>query len=597
MSIAVLVQVHDEVRRLAIAGSAVASGDFRLKKLISPLEQSGVKAPVFARVAQAAQAVVESNERTASAALLDLATLTSAILYTQGETGITGDLCALETTDLGGRDTQTSARVLKPLLDALSSTGSGRLELVRDAVERGAFRDLRLVKPALNALDDPYPEIADLIAQKVLPMFGKAIVPNLRSTIDLKARGGHVHRLRLLHKLDPEGSQDIVRRALDEGSKEIRVVAIECLGTTGSDLGHLLEHAKAKAKDVRAAALRALSNAAASAVEAVAAVKKAIEGSDVELIVDHVKKSTLPEIRDFVLAQADRQLACTLATKDPKEQGPAITRLQHLVRSLDGRTDANAEGYLLRCFEAVPVLAKMKSTPSGQDFNELLAHVMARGTPATRQRLVAAHKTLTGGMLPPALDAARQTMTPADFYKEFNAMLSGLARKKGAEHERAEALAGVLASGHDWQYHRHWIEPEDDDANKNATCPELDPRWLDAAVDVGTVELICHLARPGHTKTNKFLAEKLAGTKPHEQHLILETMVRIGHPGAADAIIDSLKKQAKASHYGYYGYWYGRMITDLPKAEAPKFEALLPTLPDKMVDQLIESVEALKNKE
>ena len=44
-------------RRLAIAGSAVAPGDFRLKKLVQPLEKSGEKAPVFARVGQAVQAV------------------------------------------------------------------------------------------------------------------------------------------------------------------------------------------------------------------------------------------------------------------------------------------------------------------------------------------------------------------------------------------------------------------------------------------------------------------------------------------------------------------------------------------------------------
>src|SRR5215203_5534834 len=103
MSIAFLVQVYDETRRLAIAGSAVAPGDFRLKKLIGPLEQAGAKAPVFAKVAQSVQAVVESNEKTASAALLDLSTLVNAILYTQGETGKAGELEPLETTDLGTR--------------------------------------------------------------------------------------------------------------------------------------------------------------------------------------------------------------------------------------------------------------------------------------------------------------------------------------------------------------------------------------------------------------------------------------------------------------------------------------------------------------
>jgi len=49
MSIPVLIQVYDEMRRLAIAGSAVASGDFRLKRLVEPLTKAGEKAPVFAK--------------------------------------------------------------------------------------------------------------------------------------------------------------------------------------------------------------------------------------------------------------------------------------------------------------------------------------------------------------------------------------------------------------------------------------------------------------------------------------------------------------------------------------------------------------------
>ena len=70
MSIAVLTQVYDEVRRLAIAGSVVAPGDFRLKKLIAPLEQAGAKAPVFAKAAQAVKSLVECNEQSSALALL-----------------------------------------------------------------------------------------------------------------------------------------------------------------------------------------------------------------------------------------------------------------------------------------------------------------------------------------------------------------------------------------------------------------------------------------------------------------------------------------------------------------------------------------------
>ena len=93
--------------------------------------------------------------------------------------------------------------MLKPLLEALSTTGSGRLEIIKDAHERGDVPRLRLVKPALAALDDPYPEIGDFVAEKVLPLYGKAILPELRAKFDHKGRGGHVRRLQLMHELDP----------------------------------------------------------------------------------------------------------------------------------------------------------------------------------------------------------------------------------------------------------------------------------------------------------------------------------------------------------------------------------------------------------
>jgi hypothetical protein len=301
MSMPILIKVYDEMRRLAIAGSAVAPGDFRLKKLIPPLEKSGEKAPVFARVAQAAQAVVDSNDKTSSTALLELTTLVNAILYTQGETGTAGELKALETTDLGGQPTQAGARILKPLLEALGSTGSGRIELVRDAVERGTFKDLRLVRPALGAIDDPYPEIADLICEKVLPLYGTAILPELRATLDIKGRGGHVRRLQLIHRLDPHGSRALIQQALADGSKEMKVAAIECLGSDDDDLIYLLEQAKAKAKDVRAATLRALSAVGGAAANVVAALKKAVAGPDLELLVDRIKQCPLPEIQAYVL--------------------------------------------------------------------------------------------------------------------------------------------------------------------------------------------------------------------------------------------------------------------------------------------------------
>lgn len=602
MSIPVLVQVYDEMRRLAIAGSAVAPGDFRLRKLIPPLEQAGAKAPVFGKVAQAAQAVVDSDEKTAANALLELTTLLNAILYTQGATGIAGELRPLETVDLCGQHSQASARVLKPLLEALTSTGSGRMELVKDAFERGTFKDLRLVKPAMGALDDSYSEISQFMAEKVLPLYGKAIVPELRAKLDIKGRGGHVHRLELLHRLDPEGSRELIQAALNDGSKEMKVAAIECLGTSDSDLPYLLEQVKAKAKDVRAAALRALTAARSTATDAVAALKKAIAGPDLELIVASVKQCALPEVQDHVLAQAEAQVAELLACKEAKLQGPQVGRMQQLVMCLDGRSDEKAEAFVLRCFEKARAFSAIKSEPSGADLNEVVAHVMVEGTPRMQRQLVAEHKSLAGGAFTSAVFAARATLPPDGFFAEFSPLLKAGLPKRGkkmsAEQERGAALASVLTWDGERPFYNPWLERGlHVSAGRAAPLRELDPRWLDAAVDARSLELVCRLARPGHAGANQFLSGQLAEMKESYETLqVLETMVRIGHPGAAAAVIDALRKSAKSTGHYYVGYWYGGLIADLPRSALPEFEALLPTLPEKMVDQLMDSVLALKDK-
>jgi hypothetical protein len=366
-----------------------------------------------------------------------------------------------------------------------------------------------------------------------------------------------------------------------------------------------MEQARSKAKDVRAAALRALTTAGATTGDVVATLKKAIAGADLEMIIERVKQCSLPEIQDYVLERAEQELAELLKSKDKKVQGAAVSRLQQLVSCLKDRKDAKAEAFLLRCFGSAQALAAIKSEPSGADLNEWVAHVLARGTPKMQKRLAAAHATLSGGMLPPAMLAARATITPADFYNEFSPLLKGLSEKRtkknSAEHDRATALLAVLQADDDERAnpYRPWMRFTGYDETRAATpLPALDPRWLDAAVDAGSIELVCELARPGHAAANKFLSDQLAQVKkPHESQEVLRTMVRVGHPDAADALIGALKKQAKdGSHYYYLSYWYGPMIADLPKRELPKFEQLMPTLPEKMVDQLMDSVLALKNK-
>ena len=597
MSIPVLTQVYDEVRRLSIAGSVVAAGDFRLKKLAPPLEAAGQKAPVFAKVAQSVTKLIESNEKTSSEALLELSTLINAILYTQGETGIQGELQPIETTDLGQQQTQASARVLKPLLEALTTTGSGRLEIIKDAFERNAFRDLRLVKPAIAALDDVYPDIGDFVAKNILPLYGKAILPELRAKFDMKGRAGHVRRLALMHRLDPEGTRETVKKALEEGSKEVKVIAIECLGGSPEDLSFLLEQVKAKAKDVREAALRALGRSGTN--ESIAALQESLRGGDIDLAIAPVRESKNPQLIKFVLDEADGQASLLISgkEKDKKAQGKQVERLLSLLECLRSRDDKLTDAFLTKWFARREDFSVVKSEPGGKDIQQRLVQIMAAGPAGAKKALIEAHTSLSPEDLPHAFIAARTSRKPAEVFEMFSPYLTAKVdeKKKGRDpaFAKREAIGDLLSHGWKWRYGYGELDRSADENLK-----DLDPRWLDVAVKQNQLELVQALARPGHAGANALLsaafAEGLKKSKDlHDTGMLLRTMVRVNHPEATDSLIAVLAKHAKSA-WGWY--WIAPLIIELPKDAVPKLEALLPTLPDKAVDQLIGYVTELKNK-
>jgi hypothetical protein len=589
MSMQTLTQVYDEMRRLAIAGSVVAPGDFRLKKLIAPLAEAGAKAPVFARVADAVKKVVEGDDKSVAATLLDLATLVNAILYTQGETGAAGTLDTIETADLGGTAAQTSARLLKPLLEALSTAGSGRLELIRDAFERGAFRDLRLVKPALDAIDDGYGEIGDFIAEKVLPLYGKAILPELRAKLDLKGRGGHPRRLRLMHALDPEATRETVKLALDGGSKEVKVVAIECLGATADDLSYLTEQASAKAQDVRQAAYRAL--AAIDHDDAVALLQRAAAGNDLDLAVDALQRSRSAKLLAYLLQEAEQELAALPKNKDKKDVSKKVARVQGLLKCLAGREDSDSEALILSVFNQAEALGKIKGDSfSGADIQSTVVGLMQDGTTKLQTTLAGAHDRLSGAEFAACFQAARRAFPPEQVFEVFSPYLTpdGGEKKKKRDPGSAkrEALCELLGGRFRYWWHGHDTEPP------------LDPRWLDCAVQIQHLGLVRHLARPGHAAAIAFLKETFdtlvkKAKSFDECYDVVAAMVRAAHPDATDAVIATLQKQTKGD---YYAYWFARLIPELPKSAVPKLEAVIPTLGEKLADTLMDYIQQLREK-
>jgi len=605
MSSSVLSKVHDEMRRLAIAGSDLAAGDFRLKKLLPPLEAAAAKAPVVGKIAAAMKTLVESDHKTSAGALLELSTLVSAVLYTQGEIGIAGELVPIETSDFGLPSSTAGARVLKPLVEALTTTGSGREEVIKDAFERGTFKDLRLVRLAVAAMDDVYSPIAEFIAENVLPLYGRAIYDDLRAGYNVKGKGGHVRRLRLMHRLDAEKTHELVKEALESGSPEMKIAAIECLEGREESLSYLLEQARAKSADVRRAAYKAL--AAIDHDDAAGALIKGLSGNDLASAAEYARKSRSPRLLSFLLDETQRQLDALLTTTtDPEKQKKIAQIVFDLLSAFASRSDKETTVLLTKCFQQRDAITSLKGHVGiAMEINRRVALLLitTHHKPSLKI-LVDAHAILRQELLDCAMLAALLSRKPGEVYDLFSPYFLAKPKKKGdVINQKLDAVRSLLLRVARERDARGYYASDVDEilASGLADSVQLDPRWLDAAIATEDVDVVSTLARPDERAGQAFLSSRLEillnkkGGLDQVVWQLLDTIIRVQHPRASEHFLATLNKVAGNKHQ-YHSYWLVRLIPSLPKSAAPEIEALLPTLDEKLADQIAPYLAELQSK-
>lgn len=127
-----------------------------------------------------------------------------------------------------------AGKTLRAVIEALSTTGPGRYDVVSHAVKEGFFEDVRLLKAAVDGVADPYIDIAILIAREVLPRYGRNVVPLLQSQFDPKGGGADQRRLTaLVNILEPAEVDALLLKVFEEGDKDMRshVLALMASGT------------------------------------------------------------------------------------------------------------------------------------------------------------------------------------------------------------------------------------------------------------------------------------------------------------------------------------------------------------------------------
>ena len=226
-----LYDLQQELNRLFIAGSKFAKNDPRLQKYIPILKKLGEKAPVFNKLAQEVEALLQAESQQSAEKLLNVSTLLYSVLYTQGVTIQAEATKALQEPNVSIADVNTtySYLQLKPVLQALTQSNSGRLEVLKDAFERGIFKDSRTFSYLSYALADKYTELADYVLQTIIPTCGQAMLPFLLSDFRLEDKTENVRRLRLLYQLKYAEMDSLMDKIFGESLPNLQAEAISII--------------------------------------------------------------------------------------------------------------------------------------------------------------------------------------------------------------------------------------------------------------------------------------------------------------------------------------------------------------------------------
>jgi HEAT repeat protein len=256
---------HD-VDRLLAAGAAVAAGDEKLRQRGQRLRELGQKVPVLAQIADAVDRTVNAPPKQVTPALLDLLLVVRQVRASLTAAGSDGAAEAIAPS--GPWTTAAPTRELEGWLDSLTSSSPGRVRVLKKALERDDFTDLRMVGPLLKALGTTHHGLGRLLAQKALPAFGPAVLPELERGLDLKGKSDGARRLQALCVINPEKGAGLCRRALEEGSTPVKIQGLRSLShiapkeTEKAALGLLEQKAGAQ---VHGAAYYALATAKSDA--------------------------------------------------------------------------------------------------------------------------------------------------------------------------------------------------------------------------------------------------------------------------------------------------------------------------------------------
>lgn len=335
MDLSPLYELRDRLRAGAIAGAALAADDFRLKRALETLAPLEGAAPVFARLGQLTRALLDPGCPDRAGALLDALTLADAVLCTQGAVAVPGEVEPLPLARRGSAVTNAPYSVLAPLLEALTTTGSGKYSFVLDThSERPElFRDYRVKDAMVTALGASYSELADQV-EGWLSGEDESILPLLERGFDPRGKKDMVRRVRVMESVAGADANEFYLAQLEHAEKEVRAALIYALRHTEENadkLADLCKTEKGACKKMAHWALAKLTAPAAWDYWNKLAVKKPDQA------VEYMALSTTDQASSLVAGALGRWLE-PYETDPDRPLGPKeMEQLQALLSALPGK--------------------------------------------------------------------------------------------------------------------------------------------------------------------------------------------------------------------------------------------------------------------
>ena len=266
MNLQPLYDVKERLEQAAIAGTGLLSEDFRLQRAAEGLKPLAAASPVFGKIDTGLTGLLAAPAEERSGLLLDVLALADAVVYTQGKTGMDGELEPLPAG--AGQVQQLSYGQLNPLLTALTTTGGGRMEVVQSAWENHPemFTDFRVLPAVVEGLGGSYGELAELNA-KILKQIGPAALPLLREGFDPAGNKAMSRRVEVIAALEGAGASPWLREVLPQAKKDVRVSVLTALGDDGENVPLLLELAQTERGANREAVLEGLAGQDGEAIQ------------------------------------------------------------------------------------------------------------------------------------------------------------------------------------------------------------------------------------------------------------------------------------------------------------------------------------------